>query len=79
MGVRENQESHWTRKDEKEMSASYTYWQDPKDSMWLGYWNDYPDYMTQGHTLDELQYMLRDIRDAIRDGDLQDTRRATVK
>lgn len=61
------------------MSASYTYWQDPKDSMWLGYWNDYPDYMTQGHTLDELQYMLRDIRDAIRDGDLQDTRRATVK
>lgn len=58
------------------MSASYTYWQDPKDGMWLGYWNEYPDYMTQGHTLDELQYMLRDIRDAIRDGDLQDTRRS---
>ena len=53
------------------MTASYTYWQDPKDGMWLGYWNDYPDYMTQGHDLAELQYMLRDVRDAIRDGDLE--------
>lgn len=56
------------------MSAPYTYWQDPKDGMWLGYWNEYPDYQTQGHTLEELQYMLRDIREAIRDGDLVDTR-----
>ena len=55
------------------MSATYTYWQDPKDGMWLGYWNDYPDYMTEGHSLDELKYMLLDIRDAIRDGDLVDT------
>ena len=57
------------------MSASYTYWQDTKDGMWLGYWNEYPDYQTEGHTLAELQFMLRDIRDAIRDGDLVDTRR----
>lgn len=55
------------------MGAAYTYWQDPKDGMWLGYWNDYPDYQTEGRTLDELQYMLRDIMDAIRDGDLEDT------
>ena len=55
------------------MSAAYTYWQDPKDGMWLGYWNDYPDYQTEGRTLDELQYMLRDIMGAIRDGDLEDT------
>ena len=56
------------------MSLSYTYWQD-KDGLFVGFWNDYPDYPTQGHDLAELQYMLRDIRDAIRDGDLQDTRR----
>ena len=43
--------------------------------MWLGYWNDYPDYLTQGHDLGELQFMLRDVRDAIRDGFLNDTRR----
>ena len=58
------------------MSATYTYWQDEKDGMWLGYWNEYPDYMTQGHTLDELQYMLRDIRDAIREGDLNCKKRS---
>ena len=52
------------------MSASYTYWQDSKDGLWLGYWNDYPEYPTQGHDIAELQLMLRDIRDAIRDGDL---------
>lgn len=56
------------------MSAQYTYWQDPSDGMWLGYWNEYPNYQTQGHTLAELQFMLRDIREAIRDGDLADTR-----
>ena len=56
------------------MSLSYTYWQD-KDGLFVGFWNDYPDYPTQGHDLAELEYMLRDIRDAIRDGDLQDTRR----
>ena len=56
------------------MSLSYTYWQD-KDGVYVGFWDDYPDYPTQGHDLAELQYMLRDIRDAIRDGDLQDTRR----
>ncbi len=56
------------------MSLSYTYWQD-KDGLYVGFWDDYPDYPTQGHDLAELQYMLRDIRDAIRDGDLQDTRR----
>lgn len=51
------------------MSLSYTYWQD-KDGFFVGFWNDYPDYLTQGHDLAELEYMLRDIRDAIRDGDL---------
>ena len=55
------------------MEATYTYWQDPKDGMWLGYWNAYPDYQTEGHTLDELKYMLQDILGAIRDGVLVDT------
>ena len=64
------------RKDKKTMSATYTYWQDPKDGLFVGYWNEYPDYVTQGHDLQELQFMLRDIRDAIRDGDLQDTHRS---
>ena len=64
------------RKDKKAMSATYTYWQDPKDGLFVGYWNEYPDYVTQGHDLPELQFMLRDIRDAIRDGDLQDTHRS---
>ena len=58
------------------MNATYTYWQDAKDGLFVGYWNEYPDYVTQGHDLAELQFMLRDIRDAIRDGDLQDTRRS---
>ena len=57
------------------MSLTYTYWQEP-DGMYLGYWNDYPDYMTQGHDLQELQFMLRDIRDLIRSGDLRDDRRS---
>ena len=56
------------------MSATYTYWQDPKDGMWLGYWNDYPNYQTEGQTLDELKFMLCDVMNAIRDGDLVDTR-----
>lgn len=55
------------------MTASYTYWQDPKDGMFLGYMNEYPEYMTQGHTLEELRLMLLDIVGAIRDGDLVDT------
>ena len=55
------------------MTASYTYWQDPKDGIFLGYMNEYPEYMTQGHTLEELRLMLLDIVGAIRDGDLVDT------
>ena len=56
------------------MSLSYTYW--PADEGgFVGFWNDYPDYLTEGETIEELEFMLRDIRDAIRDGDLQDTRR----
>ena len=47
------------------MSATYTYWQDPKDCMWLGYWNDYPDYQTEGHTLEELRRMLISMRNDI--------------
>lgn len=57
------------------MSASYTYWQDPKDGMFLGYWNEYPDYQTQGHSLDELKEMLMDIRELINDGTLVGNRR----
>lgn len=61
------------------MRASYTYWQDPSDGMFLGYWNEYPDFQTQGHTLDELKEMLvslrHDISGMIRDGLMPDTRR----
>lgn len=57
------------------MSASYTYWQDPKDGMFLGYWNEYPDYQTQGHSLEELKEMLLDIRELINDGTLVGNRR----
>lgn len=57
------------------MQLSYTYWQDPKDGLWVGFWNDYPDYPTQGHDLAELQFMLRDIRSFINDGTLTDTPR----
>ena len=54
------------------MSIPYTYWP-AKEGGFIGYWNDYPYYVTEGETLQELEFMLRDIRDAIRDGDLQDT------
>ena len=47
------------------MRATYTYWQDPKDGMWLGYWNDYPDYQTEGKTLEELRRMLVSLRNDI--------------
>ena len=57
------------------MRINFTYWQD-SDGLWVGFWNDYPDYVTQGRDFAELQYMLRDIRDAIREGDLNDTRRS---
>lgn len=57
------------------MSASYTYWQDPKDGMFLGYWNEYPDYQTQGNSLEELKEMLLDIRALILDGTLVGNRR----
>ena len=61
------------------MSIPYTYWQDPKDGLFVGYWNDYPDYMTQGHDLVELQYMLRslrgDIKAMVADGTLTETPR----
>ena len=57
------------------MQLPYTYWQDPKDGLWVGYWNDYPDYPTQGHDLSELQFMLREIRAFINDGMLTDTPR----
>ena len=57
------------------MQLAYTYWQDPKDGLWVGYWNDYPDFPTQGHDLSELQFMLRDIRTLINDGTLVGTPR----
>jgi len=61
------------------MSASYTYWQDPTDGMFLGYWNEYPDYQTQGHTLGELKEMLMDIRELILDGTLVDNKRCVAE
>lgn len=61
------------------MSATYTYWQDPKDGMWLGYWNDYPDHMIEGYTHEDLKRMLvslrADIREMIADGTMPDERR----
>lgn len=57
------------------MQLAYTYWQDPKDGLWVGFWNDYPDFPTQGHDLSELQFMLRDIRTLINDGTLVNTPR----
>ena len=58
------------------MSALYTYWQDPKDGMWLGYWIDYPDYQTEGRTLSDLKRMLvslrTDINEMIADGTMED-------
>ena len=66
-------------KGRKAMKATYTYWQDPKDGMWLGYWNEYPDWQTEGHTLGELQRMLvslrEDIREMVADGTMSDSRR----
>ena len=54
------------------MAIKITYWP-AKEGGFLGYMNDYPDYPTQGETLEELKFMLGDILDAIRDGDLEDT------
>ena len=54
------------------MAINITYWP-AKEGGFLGYMNDYPDYPTQGETLEELKFMLGDILDAIRDGDLEDT------
>ena len=61
------------------MGNSFTYWQDPKDGMFLGYWSEYPDYMTQGHSFDELKEMLMDIRGLILDGTLVGNRRCVAE
>lgn len=62
------------------MSATYTYWQDPKDGKWLGYWNDYPDHMTEGYTHEDLEDMLRSLREdiveMIADGTMPDDRKS---
>ena len=62
----------WRRKN---MSATYTYWQDP-NGWYVGYWNDYPDHSTQGHTHEELKHMLlslrADIREMIAEGVMPD-------
>lgn len=50
------------------MAHNYTYWK--QDGFFVGYLDEYPEYSTQGTTLDELKYMLGDILDAIRVGDL---------
>lgn len=52
------------------MSIPYTYWP-AEEGGFIGYWNDYPEYVTEGETIQELEFMLRDIRDAIQDGDLR--------
>lgn len=54
------------------MKLPYTYWQDPKDGVFVGYWLDYPDHWTQGHTLSELEFMLRDLRTFIDAGDFDE-------
>ena len=59
------------------MENTFTYWQDPKDGMWLGYWNEYPDYQTEGYTLEDLKDMLislrEDIREMIAEGEIQES------
>ena len=63
------------RTEIREMSATYTYWQDP-NGWYVGYWNDYPDHSTQGHTHEELKHMLlslrADIREMIAEGVMPD-------
>lgn len=54
------------------MAVNITYWP-AKEGGYIGYMDQYPDYPTQGETLDELKFMLSDILDAIREGDLEDT------
>lgn len=54
------------------MAVNITYWP-AEEGGYIGYMKDYPDYPTQGETLDELKFMLSDILDAIRSGDLEDT------
>ena len=53
------------------MAVQYTYWKEP-DGMYLGFLNEYPDHWTQGKDLAELEYMLGDLLDLIRSGDLGD-------
>lgn len=55
----------FVERTKKDMSATYTYWQDPKDGLFVGYWNDYPDYQTEGYTLEELRRMLVSLRNDI--------------
>ena len=67
------------RRGVQTMCASFTYWQDANNGMWLGYWNDYPDYQTEGSSLDELKRMLvslrTDIREMVAEGVMPDCRR----
>lgn len=51
------------------MAVQYTYWKEP-DGMYLGFLNEYPDRWTQGKDLAELEYMLGDLLDLIKSGDL---------
>ena len=53
------------------MAIQYTYWKEP-DGMYLGFLNEYTDHWTQGKDLAELEYMLGDLLDLIRSGDLGD-------
>lgn len=60
------------QKGRQHMAVNITYWP-AEEGGYIGYMNQYPDYPTQGETLDELKFMLSDILDAIRAGDLEDT------
>lgn len=51
------------------MAIPYTYW--PADEGgYIGYLNEYPDHLTQGKTISELEFMLGDLLDMIKSGDL---------
>ena len=51
------------------MAIPYTYWP-AEEGGYIGYLNEYPDHYTQGETIAELEYMLGDLLDIIKSGDL---------
>ncbi len=58
---------------ETTQTVKFVYWEE--DGAWIGYFQDYPDYWTQGGTLDDLREHLRDIYDAVTNGELPGIRK----